>query len=153
TTAASLVVDYALGQLEAIALTKVMGMALYGCGAILLTLGRGRSWRATVAIAVPSACLLTIVPGALGIMLHARLVGGFILSMVAPGGALVFPWGLRAHLAVIAMASAAFTANVLLYNRLSANVVVSVASAFAAAAYASAVVERQRLERKAIDLQ
>src|SRR5512132_508882 len=95
TTAVSLVVDFQLGVFATIWLTKLAGMALYGCAAVLVTAARGRSWRRTLAAVLPSACLLTIVPGVIGIGLRDPLMTAFILSIVTLGGAIVFPWGLR----------------------------------------------------------
>src|SRR6185503_10682991 len=155
TIGASMLVDLrgGLPNLSAVLLMKVAGMCLYACGAIAVTTARGTSWKRTLASVLPSACLLTLVPGAIGIVLHDPLITGFILSMVALGGAVVFPWGLRPHLIVLVMASFAFTANVVAFARLGPNLAVAVVSAFAAAAYAAQAMERQRLERKALDLQ
>ena len=77
---------------------------------------------------------------------------GFTLSIVTLGGAIVFPWGLRAHLVVVLMAVFAFMGNVLAVGKVGSNIAVAVVSAFAAATYAAAALERQRLERKALDL-
>jgi signal transduction histidine kinase/DNA-binding response OmpR family regulator len=153
TTGVSLVVDFETGIFATIWLTKLAGMALYGCAAIVLSAVRGRGWRATIAVVMPSACLLTIVPTGIGIALRDPLMTGFILSIVTLGGAIVFPWGLRAHTVLLAMASAAFTANVTLTSELTPNIAVTVLSAFLAAAYAAHAMERQRVARKAVELQ
>src|SRR5262245_60847379 len=107
TVGASMLVDVRGGSpnLAAVLLTKLAGMCLYACGALAVTSARGASWKRTLASVVPSACLLTLVPGAIGIVLHDPLIAGFILSIVALGGAIVFPWGFRAHLVVLIMAS------------------------------------------------
>src|SRR6185503_8742168 len=114
TIGASMLVDLRGGSpnLSAVLLMKVAGMCLYACGAIAVTTARGTSWTRTLASVIPSACLLTLVPSAIGIVLRDPLLTGFILSMVALGGAIVFPWGLRAHLVILVMASFAFMANV-----------------------------------------
>jgi hypothetical protein len=98
TTGISLVVDFETGVFATIWLTKLAGMALYGCAAILVASARGRRWPRTLAVVLPSGCLLTIVPGVIGIGLHDPLMTAFILSIVTLGGAIIFPWGLRAHL-------------------------------------------------------
>jgi signal transduction histidine kinase/CheY-like chemotaxis protein len=155
TIGVSLVVDLnARGPgFAAVLLTKFAGMCLYACGAVAVGSARGASRRRIVATAVTSACLLAVVPGSIGIVLHDPLMAGFILSIVSLGGAIVFPWGLRAHLVVLVAASAAFVANVAWTASLGPNLGVAMLSAFAAAAYAAAAMERQRLERKALDLQ
>jgi signal transduction histidine kinase/DNA-binding response OmpR family regulator len=153
TTGVSLAVDLESGAFATIWLTKVACIALYVCAAILVSTARRRSWRGTLAVAVPSACLLTIVPAMIGIGLRDPLMTAFILSIVTLGGAIVFPWGLRAHLVILLMASLSFSANVLVSSQLTSNIAVTVVSAFAAAAYAAHAMERQRLERKAVELQ
>jgi len=155
TIGASMLVDLRGGSpnLATVLLTKLAGMCLYACGAIAVTTVRGASWQRTLAAVVPAACLLTLVPGTIGMVLHDPLVTGFILSIVTLGGAMVFPWGLRAHLVVLVMAIFAFTANVVAFSRVDPNTAVAVVSAFAAAAYAAGALERQRIERKALDLQ
>ena len=70
TTGISLVVDFQTGVFATIWLTKLAGMALYGCAAIAVSAVRGRSWRHTLAAVLPSGCLLTIVPGVIGIGLR-----------------------------------------------------------------------------------
>jgi signal transduction histidine kinase/DNA-binding response OmpR family regulator len=153
TTGVSLVVDFQSGAFASIWLTKLAGMALYGCAALLVSAARGRSWRATMAAALPSACLLTIVPAMIGIGLRDPLMTAFILSIVTLGGAIVFPWGLRPHLVILLMASLALSATVLVSSQLTSNIAVTVVSAFAAAAYAAHAMERQRLARTAVELQ
>lgn len=152
TTGVSLVVDFETGIFATIWLTKLAAIALYGCAAILVSTARGRSWGKTLAAVLPSACLITVVPGIIGIALRDPLMTAFILSIVTLGGAIVFPWGLRPHLVVVAMASLAFAANVRVSSQLTANVAVTVVSAFGAAAYAAYAIERQRLQRKAVEL-
>ena len=153
TTGISLVVDFQTGVFATIWLTKLAGMALYGCAAILVSAARGRRWSPTLAAVLPSGCLLTIVPGMIGIGLGDPLMTAFILSIVTLGGAIIFPWGLRPHLGILLMASVSLTANVLVSSQLTPNIAVTVVSAFAAAAYAAYAMERQRLERKAVELQ
>jgi signal transduction histidine kinase/CheY-like chemotaxis protein len=154
TTAASMLVDVRSGSphLATVLLTKLAGVCLYACGALTVGAVRGATWRRTLAAVVPAACLLTLVPGAIGIALHDPLITGFILAVVTLGGAIVFPWGLRAHLALLAMAVIAFVANVVTFAQISSNIAAAVVSAFAAAAYTAGALERQRLERKALDL-
>jgi signal transduction histidine kinase/DNA-binding response OmpR family regulator len=153
TTAVSLVVDFQQGVFASIWLTKLACMALYGCAAILVSAARGRSWSRTLAVVLPSGCLLTIVPGVIGIGMRDPLMAAFILSIVTLGGAIVFPWGVRPHLVVLLMASVAFAGNVLVSSQVTPNIAVTVVSAFVAAAYAAHAMERQRLERKAVELQ
>jgi signal transduction histidine kinase len=150
----SMIVDVRGGasNLATVLLTKVAGMCLYACGAIAVTSARGATWQRTLAAVLPATCLLTLVPAGIGIVLKDPLVTGFTLSIVTLGGAIVFPWGLRAHLVVVLMAVFAFTGNVLSTGTVGSNIAVAVVSAFAAAAYAAGTLDRQRLERKALDL-
>ena len=151
----SMVVDVHEGgpRLATVLSVKLTGMCLYGLGAIAVTSARGRSWARTLGVAVPSTCLLVLVPGTIAIALRDTLMAGFILSFVALGGSVVFPWGLRAQVGLLAMASLAFTASVVALGQLSPNTAVTVLSVFAASAYVAATMERQRLERKALDMQ
>jgi signal transduction histidine kinase/CheY-like chemotaxis protein len=155
TAAASTVVDVRTGgpNLATILFTKLAGVCCYALGVIAVSSARGRSWRRMLAFTVPSACLMTVVPGAISMALGDPLMSGLILSLVALGGALIFPWGFRAHAALLTSAALVFTANVLTSPGLAPNIVVTVLSAFAASAYAAGVLERQRVERKALDLQ
>jgi signal transduction histidine kinase/DNA-binding response OmpR family regulator len=150
----SMIVDVrgSASNLATVLLTKVAGMCLYASGAIAVTSARGTTWQRTLGAVLPATCLLTLVPAGIGIVLKDPLVTGFTLSIVTLGGAIVFPWGLRAHLVVVLLAVFAFTGNVISTGTVGSNVAVAVVSAFAAAAYAADALERQRLERKALDL-
>jgi hypothetical protein len=53
TTGISLVVDFQTGVFATIWLTKLAGMALYGCAAVLVSAARGRGWRRTLAASCP----------------------------------------------------------------------------------------------------
>ena len=106
TTGLSMLVDLHEGgsRLTTVLSAKVAGVCLYGLGALAVSLARGRSWTRTLAVAVPSACLLVLVPGMIAIALRDQLMTGFILSFVALGGSVVFPWGLRAQMCQIGRA-------------------------------------------------
>src|SRR4030095_7297364 len=71
-TAMSTVVDLfgTAPDIASILFTKLGATCLYGCGAILVTAARGREWRRMLAVVVPSACLLTVVPGVIGLALQ-----------------------------------------------------------------------------------
>jgi signal transduction histidine kinase/DNA-binding response OmpR family regulator len=154
-TGVSVVVDLlgSASDVATILFTKLGASSLYACGAILVTSARGRSWRRMLAIVVPTACLLAVVPGVIALALRDPLVSGFILSLVSLGGAMVFPWGFHAHAVLIATSGFVFVASMAANPQLSPNVVVTIVTAFVGAAYAAWALERQRIERKALDLQ
>jgi hypothetical protein len=114
-------------NLAMVLLTKVAGMCLYASGAIAVTSARGATWQRTLAAVLPATCLLTLVPAGIGSVLQDPLVTGFTLSIVTLGGAIVFPWGLRAHLVVVLIAVFSFTGNVLRPN-VGSNIAVAVVS-------------------------
>jgi signal transduction histidine kinase/DNA-binding response OmpR family regulator len=140
-------------NLSVLLLTKLAGMCLYLCGVIAISTAKGRGWRGMLTAVVPSACLLTVVPGAITIQLGEPIMAAFILSIVTLGGAIVFPWGLWPEVVLVSIASASFFASTLGSAELTANLAVGVVSAFGAAVYAAGAFERQRLERAALELQ
>src|SRR5215831_1534602 len=95
TTMLSMLVDLRteVPRLAVVLLTKVATTCAYGVGAIAVWSVRESSWQRTFAVVLPAACLLGIMPGAIGLAFGDPVMCGFILSVVTLGGALVFPWG------------------------------------------------------------
>ena len=155
--AASVVLDIHLGhpRLATLIALKVIGMVAYAAAATLLGLVRRASWPWAVRSAILGAGLICLLNTAIGTLTGDVLVAAYVLTVVTLGGAIVFPWGVRAQLAVVAIASAGLIANLPadpeIWTR-SPSLVVAVLSAFGASVWAAAVLERQRLIAKAAEL-
>jgi signal transduction histidine kinase/DNA-binding response OmpR family regulator len=153
--AVSIAVDWALGRtsLQSVLAVKLAGAAGYVVTALALWAMRRARSQASTGVAVLGASLICVVNGAIGRLTGEPLMAAYVLTVVTLGGAVVFPWGVRAQLGVVTVAMAVVLGNVEpdAWAR-ATNLLVAVLSAFAASVYAAHTLERQRLARKRVEL-
>jgi signal transduction histidine kinase/DNA-binding response OmpR family regulator len=155
TIALSIPIDVQTGspRLAVLLVLKLCAMAAYACAAVLL--GRMRRWRTATAAAAASTGLICLVNLVIGTLTREPVMAAYVLTVVALGGAIIFPWGTGPQLGLVVTASTGLLVHVALDPELwtrSSNLLVAVLSAFAASLYTARVLDRQRLVRKRIEL-
>jgi signal transduction histidine kinase/DNA-binding response OmpR family regulator len=139
-----------LGPLVALKLGSISAYAI-----ALAALWRVRAARWPVAVGTATACLgLTcIVTGAIGRLTGDSLVAVYTLTVITLGGAMVFPWGVPAQLAVVGFAivtlAASLEPSVWLQTP---NLVVALVAVFGASVYAAQTFDSQRMARKRAEM-
>jgi signal transduction histidine kinase/CheY-like chemotaxis protein len=157
TIGASLLVDAHLGRerLAALATLKGFGMAAYGGVVFALGLLKRSPWPRAVAAATLGAVLIAWLNAAIGTLTGDVLMAAYVLTVMTLGGAVVFPWGVRAQVALVGFATAGLLVNLRVDPQIwteSPNLIVAVLSAFAASIWAAYTLERQRLAQKRVEL-
>src|SRR5262249_10399431 len=114
TIAASVLLDIHLQQpqLRWLIALKTTGMIAYAGAATLLGIIRRASWPWAMRGAILGCGLICLLNTAIGTLSGDVLVSAYVLTLVTLGGAIVFPWGVRAQLSMVAIATAGLIANV-----------------------------------------
>jgi signal transduction histidine kinase/DNA-binding response OmpR family regulator len=125
-------------------------------GAILL-LGalRHARWAIAAGTSAAAAGMLCVVTTGICLITGEQEVASYLLTVIVLGGSVVYPWGLRPQLGLVAIATVLFVGYAHVETglaNLSPNLAASVLSAFAASAYAAYTLDRERLERKRIEV-
>jgi signal transduction histidine kinase/CheY-like chemotaxis protein len=156
TIAFSILADVHLArpQLGALVMLKVVAMVAYAAAILGLGLLRTSRWSWAVATAAASVGLICLTNAAIGTLTNDVLMAAYVLTVVALGGAMLFPWGVRAQLGLVGLASAGLLVNVGadadIWTR-SPNLIVAVVSALVASVWAAGVLEQQRLARTRVE--
>jgi signal transduction histidine kinase/DNA-binding response OmpR family regulator len=139
--------------MDALLLLKAAAASAYAVLALVVWMLRRARWPVAVGTAVASVGLICLVNGAIARLSGEVPMAAYVLSVVTLGGAVVFPWGLRAQVGVVAFATAAVLIGV--EPRMwatSPNQAVAVLAVFAASLYAAYTFERQRLARTRVEM-
>ncbi len=105
--------------------------------------------------AVVSAAIMCVETAAIDLAAGSTAMSLHVLSALALGGAIVFPWGLRAQVALVVVGTSCLAVHLLYDPTLwaqSSNLVLTVASTLAASIYAASSLDAQRLARKGIEI-
>ncbi len=157
TVPASLVADLELdpAELRRRIAFKVALTIAYALGLVAVHVLRRASFRTAELSAAPLGALLCVGVTLSGIVAGDVLMTGYLLTVVTIGLAVVLPWGARAQLFVVAIASLCFTLGLVTIDGagiVSSNLRIAVFSAFLASIYAAHTLDRHRLERKRAEL-
>ncbi|HYC21401.1 MAG TPA: response regulator [Candidatus Bathyarchaeia archaeon] len=134
---------------------KLSGIAAYGCALYALHAVRNASWQRTMRVAVPVVGMMCIVTTAVGIDTGDLLMSAYVLTIFMIGASIVYPWGAAQQMGAISIAATCFTANLLAVPSTAAvtsSWVAGVFSAFVASIFVAYTLERQRIDRKRIEL-
>jgi signal transduction histidine kinase/DNA-binding response OmpR family regulator len=132
-----------------LALIKVGITITYALAALAVHAARRAAWRYAVTIATAAATLPCFGTALITWCSGDVLMQTYVLTILTIGGAMVFPWGIAAQSAVVAVATLCLLPNV---ASAAPNLVFATFSAFAASIYAAFLFERERLERKAVEV-
>ena len=136
-------------------IVKGLSIALY-LGAIpAVRWLRDSSWKTTVAGTVACVSMLCLVSISIGIVNDDPLMSASILMMITLGGAIVFPWGLGPQTIVASLATVGFIVSTALSTRsdvAGASWISTVLCGFAASLWVAHILERQRLDRKRVEI-
>jgi signal transduction histidine kinase/ActR/RegA family two-component response regulator len=153
TTTLSIVLDAQhTGKPASLVSIRVTAVCAYLLGLVVVGWLRRHAWIWSVATAATLTCIFCIVSACLGLVTEEPVTTAALLTVIAVGGGIVFPWGLWVQLAVVGVATAALTAIVSFSTAVGPNLVLTVCSAFAVSLYLAYTLERQRLERKRAEL-
>src|SRR4029077_7941957 len=72
---------------------------------------RHASWRRVIATATAGIGLICLLNTAIGTLTGDVLMAAYVLTVVTLGGAILFPWGLRAQLALVGIATVGLAVN------------------------------------------
>jgi signal transduction histidine kinase/CheY-like chemotaxis protein len=142
-------------QLIPLLIAKAISTALY-LGAIpAVRRLRHTSWQTTVSGAIACVSMLCLVSVSIGVLTNDPLMSASILMMITLGGAIVFPWGIAPQAAVTAIATVGFLANTILSTRTDVagpSWIATVLCGFAASLWIAYTLDRQRLDRKRVEI-
>src|SRR5262249_7881137 len=97
--------------------------------------------------------LVCLANGIIGRLTGDPLMSAYVLTVVAMGGAIVLPWGVRAQVGIVSFAVVGLVIGLgPSLGRWSPNLLVAVVSTFGASVWAAATLERQRLAKKRVEL-
>jgi signal transduction histidine kinase/DNA-binding response OmpR family regulator len=113
------------------------------------------SWARVRRAAVVSAAIMAVETSAIDIATGEAAMSLHVLSALALGGSIVFPWGLGAQVALALVGAVCLVVHVANDPSLwvhSSNLILTVVSTLAASVYAAASLDMQRLARKSIEI-
>jgi signal transduction histidine kinase/CheY-like chemotaxis protein len=128
---------------------KVAAVGIYVVAALLVRHARDAPWRRAVATAVTGFATTCVITMLLGLIAADPMMPVYVMTTIALGAAMLFPWGPAPQLALVIICVATVLPSLAL---LKPQFLVSVFAAFAGSVYAADVLERQRLHRKAAEL-
>jgi signal transduction histidine kinase/DNA-binding response OmpR family regulator len=155
---AGMVVDALLGSQQAPLLFSIRLAAVLTYGVTLFVLerlGRGGNSRRVRQAAVVAAAIMCVETTAIDMAAGESAMSLHVFSALALGGAIVFPWGLGAQVALAGVAYLCLAAHLVHDPSIwaqSSNLVLTVASTLAASIYAASSLDAQRLARKGIEI-
>jgi signal transduction histidine kinase/DNA-binding response OmpR family regulator len=132
---------------------KIFAMTAYGVAALVCAAMKRSSWDNAISAAVGSAGVIFVANVAIGTVNGDVLTALGVLGVVSLGGAVMFPWGMRAQCLVVSFATISMLMSLLLAPDVwiaHANFIVGVFSVFIASIWAARALERQELARKSI---
>jgi signal transduction histidine kinase/DNA-binding response OmpR family regulator len=135
--------------------TKGIAAVSYVAAAGVLGACRRLRWKGAMSAAAGAAGVICVANVAIGTVTGDVLTAICVLGIVALGGAVMFPWGMRAQLLVVAFATISLLGSLFLASYVwlaQSNFVIAVFSIFLASIWAARTLERQQLARKAIEL-
>jgi len=153
----SMGMDVGLGRTEPLLfLLRIVGVVTYGFGALILKRwGTRRRWSWVRAAAVASAAMMLIETSAIDLATGEGEMLLHVLSVLALGGAIIFPWGLWAQAAFVGIGSVCLSVLLLFNPNLwadSANLVLTVMATIVASIYAASTLDAHRVGKKRVEI-
>ncbi|HZR83002.1 MAG TPA: ATP-binding protein [Candidatus Binatia bacterium] len=139
------------GDLALLLAVKASALVVYS--ALIATLGRvhRRGWTATVVTATAALAVVYVVLGTIGVLTDEVLMSALMFFVLTLGGATYLPWGMRAQLSLVVIASAILLAVLAIapaQPALGPNLIVGTLCAGGVSVLMAYSLERQRLDRK-----
>ncbi len=153
-----IVADAALGRVVApgVLHARLAAIGVYAVAAFAMArLGTARRWRAARWVGVVCATLMCGSTVAIDVASGESAMSLHVLSALALGGAIVFPWGLGPQVALAVVSIGGLLVHVAVDPRLwtqSPNLLLTVVSAIAASVYAAGTLEIGRVARKSVEI-
>jgi signal transduction histidine kinase/CheY-like chemotaxis protein len=122
---------------------------------VLARVGASGEWPRIRAAAIVAAAIMCAETSAIDMAIGEAEMSLHVLSALALGGSIVFPWGLGAQIVMATVAALCLAAHLVFAPTLwaeDANLVLTVVSTIAASVYAAATLDAQRLARKRIEV-
>jgi signal transduction histidine kinase/CheY-like chemotaxis protein len=138
-------------------LLAIKGIATlsYVAAAGVLGACRRARWNGAMSAAAGAAGVIFAANVAIGTVTGDVLTAICVLGIVTLGGAVMFPWGVRAQLLVVSFATVSLLGSLFLAPHVwlaQSNFIMAVLSVFIVSIWAARTLERQQLARKAIEL-